>query len=72
METKESIIQKILDNNFSKDGFTVEGVLRFLPKRIDRWGRLYGWDDDEFQHRAFLYILNIKGFKNYLEKENNN
>lgn len=67
--TKEELIQGIIDNNFSDDNFTLEGVLRFLPKRLDRYGRLYGWDELEVQHRAFLYIMNIKGFKTYLENQ---
>lgn len=67
METKSLAIQKILDNNFKNDGYTVEGIIRFLPRRYDRYGRLYGWDDEEFCLRVFMYILNIKGFKKYLE-----
>ncbi|UUV25977.1 MULTISPECIES: hypothetical protein [Lysinibacillus] len=67
METKESMIQKILDNNFVNDEFTAEGVMRVLPRRYDRYGRMYGWDDEEFYIRAFMYIRNIKGFKVYLK-----
>ncbi|KOS61563.1 hypothetical protein [Lysinibacillus sp. FJAT-14222] len=67
METKESMIQSILDNNFNNDGFTVEGIIRVLPRRYDRYGRMYGWDDEEFYIRAFIYIRHIKGFKEYLK-----
>lgn len=63
METKESMIQKILDNNFINDGFTVEGILRVLPRRYNRYGNLYGWDDEEFYIRAFMYMMKLKASK---------
>ncbi|MFJ3388901.1 hypothetical protein [Lysinibacillus sp. NPDC086135] len=69
MITKEIMIQKIIDYNFQDDNFTLEGVIRFLPRRLDKYGHLYGWNDDEVQQRFFLYILNIRGFKHHLENK---
>ena len=69
MKSKEELIQMIIDYNFKNDGYTVEGALRFLPKRVLKYGYLYGWDEPEVQHRIFLYMLNIKGFKHYLKGE---
>jgi len=69
MVTKEMMIQKILDYNFQDDNFNLEGVLRFLPRKLDKYGRMDGWDNDEVQQRLFLYILNIRGYKHHLENQ---
>ena len=68
--SKEDVVQQVIDNYFSKaHGLTLEGVIRFLPKRIDKYGRMFGWDDEEFRYRVLIHIHNLLGFKKYLEKE---
>lgn len=64
---KYKLIEQILKLNFPKDNFTVEGICRFLPKKLDCHGRMYGWDDEDLAVRIFIYILRVKGFKHHLE-----
>ena len=65
--TKYELVDMILKYNFKDSNFTVEGIMRVLPRRLDRYGRMYGWGDIETQHRFFIHILRINGYINHLK-----
>lgn len=67
--TKYELVDYILRYNFSNDNFTVEGVMRVIPRRLDYYGYNYGWGDIETRQRFFFHMLNIRGFMNHLKQQ---